>query len=77
MALIFNTKYVWVHKVYRCFTIYSLTKFHTLPIVVNEFPLLMQGKVQVEFFCVVTQCNVVVGKQRFRGQCCLKVQDEV
>jgi hypothetical protein len=27
--------------------------------------------VQVEVFCIVTPCSVVVGYQRFRGPCCL------
>jgi hypothetical protein len=31
---------------------------------------------QVEVFCVVTRCSVVVGYQRFRGPCCLHLQTE-
>jgi len=26
--------------------------------------------IEVEVFCVMTPCNVVVGYQRFRGPCC-------
>jgi hypothetical protein len=32
---------------------------------------------QVEVFCVVTPCSVVVGYQHFRGLCCLHLQGEV
>jgi len=32
---------------------------------------------QVEILWVVTPCSVVVRYQRFRGPCCLHLQDEV
>jgi hypothetical protein len=32
---------------------------------------------QVEVFCVVTSCSVVVGYRRFVSQCCLHLQGEV
>jgi hypothetical protein len=32
---------------------------------------------QVDVFCIVTPCNVVVGYQCFRGPCCLHLQGEV
>jgi hypothetical protein len=32
---------------------------------------------QVEVFWVVTQCSVVVGKQRFGGPCCFHLEGEV
>jgi hypothetical protein len=32
---------------------------------------------QVEVFCVVKPCSVVVGDQRFRGPCCLHLDGEV
>jgi hypothetical protein len=32
---------------------------------------------QVEVFCVMTPCSVVVGYQRFVGPFCLHLQDEV
>jgi len=31
-------------------------------------------KIKVEFFCVVTQCRIVVGYQRFGGPCRLHLQ---
>jgi len=34
-------------------------------------------KIQVEVFCVVTQCNVMVGYHHFRGPSCLHLQSEV
>jgi hypothetical protein len=30
-------------------------------------------EVQVEVFCAVTQCGVVVAYQRFGGSCCLRL----
>jgi len=34
-------------------------------------------KIQVKVFRVVMPCSIVVGDQRFRGPCCLHLQDEV
>jgi hypothetical protein len=34
-------------------------------------------RIQVEFFCIVKPCSVMVGYQHFRGPCCLYVQVEV
>jgi hypothetical protein len=36
----------------------------------------MAVKVQVEVFCVVTLCSVVVGYKSFGGPCCLHLQSE-
>jgi hypothetical protein len=33
-------------------------------------------KIEVEFFWLVTLCNVVLGYQRFGGPCCLHLQGE-
>jgi hypothetical protein len=33
-------------------------------------------RIQIEFFWVLTPCNVVLGYQRFGEPCCLHLQDE-
>jgi len=43
----------------------------------KDFESFMAAMFQVEFFCFVTPCSIVIGYRRFRGQCCLHLQDEV
>jgi hypothetical protein len=40
------------------------------------FEAFMAVMIQVEVFCVVMPCSVVVGYHRFRGPCCLHRQGE-
>jgi hypothetical protein len=37
----------------------------------------MAVKIQIEVFCIVTMCCVVIGHQCFRGPCCLSLQGEL
>jgi hypothetical protein len=41
-----------------------------------KFDVFTVVKIQVEVFCYVTPCSVVVRYQRFEGPCCLHLQGE-
>jgi len=50
-----------------CFFFFFFLRFEVFTVVT----------IQVEVFCVVTQCSVMAGYQRFGGSCCLHLQGEV
>jgi hypothetical protein len=44
--------------------------------IITRFEVFTEMKVQVDVFCVVIPCGLVVGYRRFGGPCCLRLEGE-
>jgi len=63
----------------QCSEIYLflLDSYRSPTVVSRSFEAFTALIFQVEVFCVVTPCSIVVGYQRYKGPCCLYLQGEV